>query len=147
MGLRPMLRTHVILETMERALAKVRSVEECWDVLQVAADDLGYSQMYVCLRGRRFGVLPSRDSDLTFWQMRVNLTNGDFVNITQRLGTTELPVLVVPFIDVIRRVIPGRLEQLHRELPDGARFPARDRVFRPHRSDSQPVPALFSKHR
>jgi UDP-GlcNAc:undecaprenyl-phosphate GlcNAc-1-phosphate transferase len=133
LGFRPALRTHVILETFERTLVKARSVEECWDTLQVAARHLGYSQMYVRLSGERFGVLPPRDPDLTFWQMRLNLMNGDFVNITQRLDTRELPVLVGPFIEVVRRVIPEKLEQLHRELPAA---PARQ--YRPTRRN--PVP-------
>src|SRR4051812_41615430 len=116
-GFRPILRTHVILETFERALVKAGSVDECWDILQVAGRDLGYSQMYVRLSGERFGALPSRDPDLTSWQMRLNLTNGDFVNITQRLDCSEHPVLVGPFIDVVRRVMPGKLEQLSKEMP------------------------------
>jgi UDP-GlcNAc:undecaprenyl-phosphate GlcNAc-1-phosphate transferase len=150
LGLRPMLRTHVILETLERALAKVHSVEECWDALQVAARDLGYSQMYGCFSGKRFGILPSRDQNLTFWQMRVNLTNGDFVNITQRLGTTELPVLVAPFVEVVRRVLPGKLERLHKGQPDrqpaaSARLSGRAIGFRPHLLSNQPAPTSCSE--
>jgi UDP-GlcNAc:undecaprenyl-phosphate GlcNAc-1-phosphate transferase len=126
-GFRPLLRSHVILETFERALVKAQSVEECWNTLQAAACDLGYSQMYVRLSGERFGVLPSPSPDLTFWHMRLNLTNGDFVNITQRLDTGNHPVLVGPFIEVVRRVIPGKLKQLNRDperepVPPGRQY-------------------------
>jgi UDP-GlcNAc:undecaprenyl-phosphate/decaprenyl-phosphate GlcNAc-1-phosphate transferase len=121
LAFRPALRAHVILEAFERTLVKAQSVEECWDTLQAAARDLGYAQMHVRLSGERFGAMPSRDPDLASWQMRLNLMNGDFVNITQRLDTRELPVLVGPFIEALGRVMPEKLKQLHRELPADAR--------------------------
>jgi UDP-GlcNAc:undecaprenyl-phosphate GlcNAc-1-phosphate transferase len=117
LGFRPMLRTQVILETFERALVKARSLEECWETLHAAGRDLGYSQMYVRLSGESFGVLSSRDPDLTFWQMRLSLAHGDFVNITQRVDAGELPVLVGPFVEVLRRTIPEKLEQLRKQMP------------------------------
>jgi hypothetical protein len=73
--------------------------------------------MYVRLSGESFGVLSSRDSDLTFWQMRLSLAHGDFVNITQRSDAGELPVLVGPFVEVLRRTIPEKLEQLRKQMP------------------------------
>ncbi|MEO8127365.1 MAG: MraY family glycosyltransferase [Bryobacteraceae bacterium] len=118
LGFRPMLRTHVILETFERALAKARSVEECWETLHAAARDLGYSQLYVRLSGERFGTAQPGHSDPTFWQMRLNLPNGDFVNITERLAATERPVLVGPFVEVVRRALPRKLELLREKSPD-----------------------------
>jgi len=38
------------------------------------------------------------------------------VNITQRVDSSELPVLVVPFIAAVRRVIPGKLVEFQREM-------------------------------
>jgi UDP-GlcNAc:undecaprenyl-phosphate GlcNAc-1-phosphate transferase len=111
---RPMLRTNVILETFERALTKAESVEQCWEVLQRAARDLGNSEMCARLLGEWFGTLPSRDPNVPFWAMRVDLANGDFVNIVEPRDAGELPVLIGPLIEVVRRVMPEKLRGLQR---------------------------------
>ena len=111
-GLRPMLGAHVKLEAMERALQSARSIDECWKTLAASAKALGYSEINACLGGRRFGAAPARATDATFWQMRLNLSKGDYVNVTQRGGAVEQPVLVVPFVDVVRRLLPAKIAEL-----------------------------------
>jgi UDP-GlcNAc:undecaprenyl-phosphate GlcNAc-1-phosphate transferase len=128
MGFRTMLRTEVILERFERALGKARSAEQCWKILQTAAGDLGYRQIHVSLAGEHFGVPPPSDPDSGCWQMRLNLAGGDFVTIAQRpdsdSASQDPPAPVGPFIEVLRRVIPGTLDQMHTERPGGRRSAA-----------------------
>jgi UDP-GlcNAc:undecaprenyl-phosphate GlcNAc-1-phosphate transferase len=111
-GLRPMLSAHVKLEAFERSLTAAQTLDECWNAIAKAADSLGYSQVDARLDGRRFGAIMLRRTEAAFWQMRLNLPNRDFVNITQREGAPEQPVLVIPFAEVVRRVLPARLEQI-----------------------------------
>ena len=77
-----------------------------------AAQSLGYSHMNARLAGRRFSTSPERTRISAFWQMRLNLPGTDYVNITQREGSSEQPVLVVPFIDTVRRILPVKIAQL-----------------------------------
>jgi hypothetical protein len=111
-GLRPMLGAHVKLEAFERALAAATTLEQCWHAIETGACSLGYSQIDARLDGERFGRARLRTGDGAFWQMRLNLPNRDFVNITQREGTAEQPVLLIPFAEIVRRVLPVRLEQI-----------------------------------
>ena len=111
-GFRPMLSAHVKLRLLERSLTGAASVEQCWAALERAAQSLGYSHMNARLAGRHFSTSPERTRISAFWQMRLNLPGTDYVNITQREGSSEQPVLVVPFIDTVRRILPRKIAQL-----------------------------------
>jgi UDP-GlcNAc:undecaprenyl-phosphate GlcNAc-1-phosphate transferase len=111
-GLRPMLSAHVKLEALERALLSAPSVEQCWEALEAAAHALGYSQMNAKLAARRYGATPERQHNAAFWQMRLTLSGDDYVEIAQRPGAPEHPVLLIPFVEIIRRILPGKLIQL-----------------------------------
>ena len=111
-GLRPVLSAHVKLEAFERALLAAQTLEQCWQALQNGAFSLGYSQIDARLAGERFGRSVLRRTNGAFWQMRLNLPNRDFVNIAQREDAPEQPVLVIPFAEIVRRVLPARIEQV-----------------------------------
>jgi hypothetical protein len=93
-GLRPIVGEHVKLEAFERDLAATTTLEECWQAMCV------------------FGRTRLRTGDGAFWQMRLNLPNREFVDITQREGAVEQPFLVIAFAELVRRVLPVRLEQI-----------------------------------
>jgi UDP-GlcNAc:undecaprenyl-phosphate/decaprenyl-phosphate GlcNAc-1-phosphate transferase len=109
---RPMLSAHVKLELMERSLASASTVEECWSALEQSARSLGYSHMTALLGGKRFATAPDRGRNGSFWQFRLNLEEECWVNITQQDGSTEQPILLIPFTEVVRRVLPKKIAQL-----------------------------------
>jgi UDP-GlcNAc:undecaprenyl-phosphate/decaprenyl-phosphate GlcNAc-1-phosphate transferase len=111
-GLRPMLSAQVKLESFERSLANAATLAECWQALDAGARELGYSRLEARLAGQTFGCTVPRRTPAAFWQMRLNLPNRDFVNITQREDAAEQPVLVIPFVESIRRVLPAKLQQI-----------------------------------
>jgi UDP-GlcNAc:undecaprenyl-phosphate/decaprenyl-phosphate GlcNAc-1-phosphate transferase len=123
-GLRPMLRAHVQLETLERSLATARSIGDCWAVIEDAGRALGYSDMTGRIGNQRFSTGPERSRNGAFWQMRLNLAGNCWVNITQRDGTTEQPALVIAFAELIRRLLPQKLA----ELGEWASLPASEPV-------------------
>ena len=110
--IRPILSAHIQLKSLERALLAATTVEQCWDALEHTARALGYSHMNARLAGEGFATEPGRSKNGAFWQMRLNLSESDYLNIAQREGDCGQPVLVVPFIDTVRRVLPDRLAQL-----------------------------------
>ena len=117
-GLRPVLGAHVKLETLEESLQSATSVEECWAAIERAGRALGYSRMAANLDGLRFSTESQTASDCPYWQMRLNLPNDCYVNITQRQGSPEQPILVIPFVEIVRRVLPVKLARLNGTQPE-----------------------------
>jgi hypothetical protein len=37
---------------------------------------------------------------------------NDYVNITQRDGAARNPILVIPFVELLSRILPGKLESM-----------------------------------
>ena len=129
-GLRPTLSAHVQLMLLERSLKSAATIEQCWHALERAAHSLGYSHMVARLAGREFATAAERVRTATYWQMRLNISGRDYVNINQSGEPSEQPVLLIPFVEVVSRVLPERLLELGRASPasgaTGAVAPLRD---------------------
>ena len=41
----------------------------------------------------------------------------DYVNITQRDGAASNPILVIPFVELLSRILPAKLESMQIQLP------------------------------
>jgi UDP-GlcNAc:undecaprenyl-phosphate/decaprenyl-phosphate GlcNAc-1-phosphate transferase len=115
--LRPMLRGHVQLERLERALRAASTIPECWHAVEDAALSLGYSEVNARLAGARYATSSPSARNGAYWQMRLNLPGNDYVNITQRGGAAGNPILVIPFVELLSRVLPPKLESVQIQLP------------------------------
>ncbi len=111
-GFRPMMSAHIQLRLLENALVCARNVEQCWLAVEEGARSFGYSHVTGLLAGRHFSTAPDRTRTSTFWQMRLNLPGQDYLNITQHESRPEQPALLVPFVEVIRRILPEKLAEL-----------------------------------
>jgi UDP-GlcNAc:undecaprenyl-phosphate/decaprenyl-phosphate GlcNAc-1-phosphate transferase len=109
--LRPTLSAHVKLEVLERALQSAASVDECWLALERSARSLGYSHVTVRLAGRQFITAPALPRDSAAWQMRLNLPRRDYVNVTQCGEGQGQPMLLIPFVELLGRLLPAKLAQ------------------------------------
>jgi UDP-GlcNAc:undecaprenyl-phosphate GlcNAc-1-phosphate transferase len=120
-GLRPTLSAHVKLRAVERSLFLAANVEQCWLALEHGAGSLGYGSITARLKGIRFAGGSNRAPAAAHWQVRLDLPDRDFVNITQREDRPAQPVLLIPFIEVVRRILPTKLAEFTAGPPDSAR--------------------------
>ncbi len=116
-GLRRTLSAHVKLEAFERALAVAVTRDECWQALDAGARSLGYSHIEARLAGFRYGASVLRSPEAAYWQMRLNLPDRDYLNITQCDESAEQPMLAIPFTEIVRRVLPLKLRELAAAAP------------------------------
>ena len=116
--LRPMLRGHVQLERMERALKAAHSIDQCWAAVAEAARALGYSEVNARLAGELYATTVIPATAGAYWQMRLNLSGRDYVNITQRDGAVRNPILVIPFVELLRRTLPEKLAAVQLQAVD-----------------------------
>jgi len=109
-GLRPVLGAQVRVELLERSLRAASDPGECWAAIAAAGRALGYGRVVARLNGYRFASGPSGPREA--WQMRVNLSGGDYVNIVQFQGAARQPRVLAAFVETIGRVLPGVLASL-----------------------------------
>jgi UDP-GlcNAc:undecaprenyl-phosphate GlcNAc-1-phosphate transferase len=115
--LRPMLRGHVQLERLERSLRSASTIGRCWDAVEDAARSLGYSEVNARLAGTRYSTTAPCARNGAYWQMRLNLPGNDYVNITQRDGAARNPILLIPFVELLSRILPAKLESVQIQWP------------------------------
>jgi UDP-GlcNAc:undecaprenyl-phosphate/decaprenyl-phosphate GlcNAc-1-phosphate transferase len=108
--LRPVLGAQVRVELLERSLRSAGTVAECWTAIATAGRALGYGRVVARLNGVRFASGPSGRREA--WQMRVNLSGGDYVNISHFPGATGQPRILASFVEMVGSVLPGVLESL-----------------------------------
>jgi UDP-GlcNAc:undecaprenyl-phosphate/decaprenyl-phosphate GlcNAc-1-phosphate transferase len=106
--LRPVLSAHVKLRALEHTLLAAAELDECWQALAQGARSLGYNGLTARLNGVQFALETATPSAVTDWQVRLNLREGDFVNLTHQQAGTQ-PVLLLPFIELVRRILPAKL--------------------------------------
>lgn len=97
--LRAVVGAQVHVDVLGRALRSAATVEECWIAIERAGRALGYCRIEARLSGARFS--SSRGEGREAWQMRVNLTGGDYVNVSQFRGAPEQPCVLAAFVDVL----------------------------------------------
>lgn len=105
--LRAVVGAQVHVDVLERALRSAATVEECWIAIERAGRTLGYCRVEARLSGARFS--SSRGEGREAWQMQVNLTGGDYVNVSQFRGAPEQPCVLAAFVDVLGEALPRAL--------------------------------------
>jgi len=115
--LRPMLSGHVRLERLAQWLAAASTVEECWQAVERAGYSLGYRHINARLAGKHFATMAVATRTGAWWQMRLNLPANDYVNVTRHNDVSQRPMLLIPFVELLGRILPERLAAMQAQLP------------------------------
>ena len=89
------------------------TLPECWRALERGARDLGYTRLTARIGESWFQTAADIEQTENYWQMRLNLSAECWVNISQEEGGAEQPLLLIPFVEIIRRILPEKVAQLH----------------------------------
>ena len=110
--LRPMMSGHIKLAMLAQRLESASTIEECWQAIERAGESLGYTSIHARLAGRVLSTARVAPRDGARWQMRLNLPDNSFVNVTQHSGADKRGMLLIPFVELLGRTIPGKLAAL-----------------------------------
>ncbi len=119
------------LRSLEEALARSESLDQCWDAICDACRDLGFACASMRIEGElREAWLRHAGPCAVSWSLRVPLTENGWISIAGGADSTVEPSVVTPLAIVIRRAIEARLEPVSGEVADSvsdldrARIPA-----------------------
>jgi UDP-GlcNAc:undecaprenyl-phosphate GlcNAc-1-phosphate transferase len=112
-SLRKVLNGQILLHGMEHALARCRSVDECWKQVEDVVLQLGFTGIQARLGGRSYDII--RGETQACWQIRVPLPDRDYVNLWRGFGVPEQPGVVHQLVEMLHNRLAARLAALRCE--------------------------------
>jgi UDP-GlcNAc:undecaprenyl-phosphate GlcNAc-1-phosphate transferase len=98
------------LGSLEEALARASTLDQCWDAIRCACRELGFARASMRAQGTvRDAWLQGPGPRAVIWTMRVPLAAGDWVNIGEGFASAVEPSVIAPLADLLRRAIGPKL--------------------------------------
>jgi UDP-GlcNAc:undecaprenyl-phosphate GlcNAc-1-phosphate transferase len=133
------------LRSLEQALARAGTVDECWGAICAACRDLGFTRAGIRLnREVRDTWLGEAEASAVCWTLRVPVSPTDYVNIGDRFGSPVEPSVVAPLAEILRRSLEPKLERLAagRVVSESVPAPVRTVPRGRREIDPRPAPAV-----
>jgi UDP-GlcNAc:undecaprenyl-phosphate/decaprenyl-phosphate GlcNAc-1-phosphate transferase len=99
------------LRKFSTALAAAATPAECWEVIREAGGKFGFQQVRLRLAGEVFEH-SSDETDAANWTAHVPLANGDYVQLARAFGSSALPMVVAPFVDLLRQTLVEKFPEV-----------------------------------
>ena len=95
------------LQQFERALHQTGTLDDAWQVIVDAAQDFGLSGVRLRIDQQYFDSMSGVDTS-SYWQVRVPLPQGQFVNLSHDPSREIHPVVLASFPKVLEHFIRSR---------------------------------------
>ncbi len=92
------------LRKFRAALAAARTPAACWEVIREDCAKFGFQHARLCLAGE-FYEYTAEDAEASGWTVRVPLSNADYAVLCRPFACTLLPMVVAPFVDLLRQTL------------------------------------------
>jgi UDP-GlcNAc:undecaprenyl-phosphate/decaprenyl-phosphate GlcNAc-1-phosphate transferase len=92
------------LRKFRAALAAAGTPAACWEVVREDCAKFGFHQARLCLAGEIYEY-SAEDADPSGWTVRVPLSNADYAVLSRPFACTLLPMVVAPFVDLLRQTL------------------------------------------
>lgn len=99
------------------ALTAAVTPAECWEAIREACARFGFQQARLTLAGETYEYAADEPA-APGWTMRVPLANGDYAVLSRPFASSVLPMVVAPFIDLLRQIL---VEKFPESVPQEAK--------------------------
>jgi len=90
------------LRKFRAALAAAGTPAACWEVVREGCAKFGFQHVRLRLAGEVYGY-SVEETEVAGWTLRVPLSNGDYAVLSRPFASTQLPMIVAPFVDLLRQ--------------------------------------------
>jgi UDP-GlcNAc:undecaprenyl-phosphate GlcNAc-1-phosphate transferase len=104
----------------QNSLSKASSLEECWDQVRTGSRGFGFHEVRMSLGGRVFEEASS-DSAKARWQLRIPLSNSQYVNFSRDFDSDMNSLVLSAFVEAVQRGLEARSKA---SLAEVIRMPA-----------------------
>jgi len=109
---RRMLNAQIRMGAFEQSLAGARTAEDCWRLIRDASRDFGFYGVRVQFAGRLFEEQMSPEASRAHWQMRVLVSDSDYVNLTGGQSTVVPQTVLMTFADTLHGTLAMKLSEM-----------------------------------
>jgi UDP-GlcNAc:undecaprenyl-phosphate GlcNAc-1-phosphate transferase len=99
------------LRKFRAALAAAGTPAACWEVIRVGCVKFGFQQVRLCLAGEVYEY-SIEEAEAAGWTLRVPLSNGDYAVLSRPFASTLLPMVVAPFVDLLRQTLVEKFPEI-----------------------------------
>jgi UDP-GlcNAc:undecaprenyl-phosphate/decaprenyl-phosphate GlcNAc-1-phosphate transferase len=92
------------LRKFRAALAAAATPPACWEAIREACAKFGFQHVRLCLAGEVYEYTVE-DAEAAGWTVRVPLSNGDYAVLSRPFASTQLPMVVAPFVDLLGQTL------------------------------------------
>ena len=107
------------LRKFRAALAAAATPADCWVVIRDACSKFGFQQARLRLVGVSYEY-SSDDAEAPGWTVRVPLSNGDYAVLSRPFASSVLPMVVAPFVDLLRQTLVEKFPESAAAEPAGS---------------------------
>src|ERR1700722_20051429 len=111
----------------ESSLSKASTVEECWDQICSGSRSFGFHEVRMSLCGRVFEQ-PCLGPVKPMWQLRIPLSNSQYVNFGRGFDSEMNPLVLSAFVEAVQRGLEARAEAVTTST-EVIRMPASARYY------------------
>jgi len=97
------------LAALEKAILDAKSLNDCWTAIVNVRDTFGFAGMRMNIGGTVYEDWRPGISREHYWVMTIPIGTHGFVEMARELGSPTLPMVVVPFIDLIASALSDKL--------------------------------------
>ncbi|HYP12632.1 MAG TPA: hypothetical protein VEQ63_01805, partial [Bryobacteraceae bacterium] len=115
------------LASFEKAIVSAKNIDDCWDTILKVQETFGFSAARLNANGRLYESWGLHVRAPKYWTMQIPLSdNGDYIELARDFGSSVLPMVVVPFVDLLAASLSDKLKD--QTIPDAVVSPktARD---------------------
>jgi hypothetical protein len=104
------LNARLHLSSLETAIAKSKSMEDCWENLLTIYQTFGFAAVRMHISGRTYEVWDPQVAAPNYWTLKIPLSDRDYVELAREFGSPVLPMVAVPFVDLMASTLSAKLE-------------------------------------
>lgn len=112
---RRMIDTQTRLQDFESALGAADTVDQLWNTLATGGRDFGFRSIRVHIQGRVLEKQFTEAGNEIFWQLRIPLPSGQYVNLQRDFNAEVNPLIIGGLVGVIERTMTIKLAKIESE--------------------------------
>jgi len=98
------------LSEFEKAISTASTIEECWEIVLRIRETFGFAAIRLKARGRLYESWERHVSTPRYWTMHIPLSDRDYIELAREFGSPVLPMVVVPFVDLLAATLSVKLQ-------------------------------------